>query len=98
MKRPGVLCGDDAVVTQYWNDRHSGPFVHANPVPSAEEIANEVEIARLHREELALALQLRDMTVRMKALAENPKPGPDSTIAHDIELVLQCLNEATYNR
>ncbi len=91
---PGPLCGDDAVLTQYWNDRHDGPFVHVSLVPSAEEIANRLEIVRLRREEFALALQLRDMVVRMNALAERPKSGPDSTLAYDIELALQCLNEA----
>jgi hypothetical protein len=95
MKRPGVLCGEDAVVTQYWNDRHDGPFTQVSLALSAEEIANQLEIFRHLREEHALALQLRDMVVRMEALAERPKPGPDSTLSYDIELVLQCLNEAT---
>jgi hypothetical protein len=95
VKRPGVLCGDHAVVTQYWNARHAGPFVPARPTPSEEEIANGLEIFQMLREEHAIALQLRDMVVRMDALAERPKSGPDSTLAYDILLVLQCLNEAT---
>jgi hypothetical protein len=82
-------------VKQYCNARHDGPFVPASPAPSAEEIANELEILRLLKEERALALQLRDMAVRMDALAGQPKSGPDSTLAYDIELVSQCLNDAT---
>jgi hypothetical protein len=94
---PGPLCRDDEVVKLYWNARHDhpGPFGLASPAPSAEEIANRLEIVRLRREEFALALQLRDMVVRMDALAERPKSGPKSTLAYDIELASQCLNEAT---
>jgi hypothetical protein len=93
----GPLCGDDEVVQGYWNARHDhpGPFSQVGLVPSAEEMANKLEIVRLYREELALTVQLRDLVVRMNAFAEKPKPGPDSTLARDLELTLQCLNEAT---
>jgi hypothetical protein len=94
---PGPLCGDDEVVKRYWNAHHDHPgqFRLASLAPSAEEIANRLEIVRLRREEFALALQLRDMVVRINALAEKPKSGRGSTLAFDIELALQCLNEAT---
>ena len=92
---PGPLCGDDDVVKLYWNARHNGPFVPVTSAPSAEELTNELEVIRLLKEERALALQLRDMTVRMNALAEQPKSGPDSTLPYDIKLALQCLNDAT---
>jgi hypothetical protein len=93
---PGPLCGDDEAVKPYRNARHdhSGPFIQASLAPSAEEIARDLEIDRLFREELALTLQLRDMVVRMDALAGKPKPGPDSTLAYDIQLASQCLNDA----
>ena len=93
---PGPLCAADEVVKLYWDARHDhpGPFSQASLAPSAEEIASELEIARLLREEFALTLQLRDMVVRMDALAGKPKPGPDSTLAYDIELASQCLNDA----
>jgi hypothetical protein len=91
---PGPLCGDDEVVKLYWNARHSGPFSRANPVPNVEEIAGKLEIDRRRREEFALSLQLRDMAVRINALARQPKSGPKSTLAYDIKLALQCLNDA----
>jgi hypothetical protein len=94
---PGPLCGDDEVVKLYWNARHDhpGPISQAGLVPSAEEMANKLEIVRLHQEEFAVSLQLRDMIVRMHALAERPRSGRKSTLTYDIELALQCLNEAT---
>jgi hypothetical protein len=94
---PGPLSGDDEVAKRYRNARHDHPgsFNLAALVPSAEEMANKLEIVRLYREELRYTLQLRDLVVRMDALAEKPKPGPDSTLAYDLELALQCLNEAT---
>jgi hypothetical protein len=93
---PGPLCGDDEVVKLYWNARHDhpSPFSQAGLVPSAEEMSNKLEIVRHYREELALSLQLRDMVVRMDALAERPRSGPDSTLAYDIKLAQQCLNDA----
>jgi|SRR5271166_82487 len=93
---PGPLCGDDEVVKLYWNARHDhpGPFSQASLAPSAEEIASELEIGRLLTEEFALTLQLRDMAVRIDALARQPKSGPNSTLAYDIKLGLQCLNDA----
>ena len=95
MKTRGVL---SAATTRSWRNtgtyRHNGPFDHVTLAPSAEEIANQLEIVRLLKEERALALQLRDMVVRMDALAENPRPGPDLTLAYDIECALQCLNDA----
>jgi len=94
---PGPLCGDDEVVKIYLNalHAHAGSFSLASWTPSGEEIARELETFRMLREERALALQLRDMVVRMDALAERPKSGPKSTLACDIELALKCLNEAT---
>jgi hypothetical protein len=92
MKPRGILCGDDAVVAQYWNQRHEGgPFTHVNLAPSEKEIACFQEIHRLLREERALSLEIRDLTIRMSV----PRPGPPSTLSYDIELVQNCLNDAT---
>jgi hypothetical protein len=96
MKPRGVLCGDDSVVTQYLDDKQEGvSLTYVNLVPNEKQIAHELESLRLRREELALTLQLRDMAVRIKTLAELPRPGPQSTVNYDIELVCMCLNEAT---
>jgi hypothetical protein len=92
MKKPilGPLCGDDAVVKQYWNARHDGPF-DLSLEPSADQIANHhLEIMRSFREDRALILEARDALARLNA----PKPGPNSTLSYDIWLALECLAEA----
>ena len=78
----------------YWDARHDGPFGQPSLTPSAEEIANELEIARL----LGKILRLRfscgtwwsGWTLSLGS-RNRGRTRPSPMISN---LPLQCLNDA----